>query len=84
MRLKEAKMNSKNKKTVKEIIFERLVSLSKNGEIKLHTKDVHRRLIPSGLGSCSADRYLRWLRAEGKIEYDDPGRNNYIYLIKIK
>ena len=69
---------------VKDKLIIILKSKAKNGIVILHSKLVHRELIPDGLGSCSVDRYLRKLRQDGIIEYDDPRRNNYFYVIKIK
>mgnify|MGYP001190354095 FL=1 len=71
-------------KVAKEILNKLKEKSDDNNVVILHTKEVHRAIIPDGLGSCSVDRYLRYMRKLGVIEYDDPRRNKYFYVIKIK
>ncbi len=67
----------------KKKIYLKLKKLAKDGMVTLHTRQIHRELIPNGSGSCSADRYIRQLRAEGLIDYPDPRLYNNFYLITI-
>lgn len=56
----------------------------KDYDVKLHCKEVARELIQSGSGSISVDRYLRYLRQEGFIDYPDPRSNGHFYKITLK
>ena len=74
--------NTKKEK-VKDKIMDKLNRMSINGFVRLHTKDIHTSFIEKGRGSCCVDRYLRKMRQEGLIDYEDPRKNNYFYKIKI-
>jgi len=54
-----------------------------NGICRLHTKAVERDLIEEGRGSVSTSRYLRKMRQEGLIDYDDPRHHIHYYEIRI-
>lgn len=74
-----------DKSNVARDIFNELIKRkNENNIVLIHTKEVHRDIIKNGLGSCSVDRYLRYMRKLGIIEYDNPKRNNHFYKIKIK
>lgn len=53
----------------------------KKGPIKIHSYHIERNLIPAGPGCISASRYLRYMRENGMIRYEDPRSNNHIYKI---
>jgi len=71
-------------KVAREILIELIKRVNDEGYVILHTRDVYRNIITYGAGSCSVDRYLRYMRKLGIIEYDNPKRNNHFYKIKIE
>jgi len=70
---------------VREKILKILKNLAdSSGTVELHSKYVERELIDTGRGSISVSRYLRMMRQEGLIDYEDPRRHNHYYIIKLK
>ena len=72
---------SDGEKTVLELLKQ--LAFNNEGKVILHTTEVERKLIPSGEYSLSVSRYIRNLRAKGKLDYPDPRANNHIYRITI-
>ncbi len=75
-------MKTLKRSKVIDKVRKELFNKSDNGVVCLHTKDIH-HLFELGPGSCSIDRYIRFLRQMGEIEYEDPRRNKYMYIIKL-
>jgi hypothetical protein len=72
------------KKTeIQKRIAKYLIKKSKNDIVKLHTKEVERKIIPDGLGCLSVSRYIRAMRQMGLIEYEDPRKMGHFYIIRI-
>jgi hypothetical protein len=72
------------KTAVQKQIAKYLLDKAKNNIVKLHTKQVEREIIPDGLGCLSVSRYIRAMRQQGLIEYEDPRKMGHFYIIKIK
>jgi len=55
-----------------------------NDTVRVHTKTVEREIIPDGKGCLSVSRYLRAMRQQGLIDYEDPRKTGHIYIIDLK
>jgi len=71
------------KSKVAKKIMKKLKKKSKDGIVIIHTKELHYNLLPNGNGSCSVDRYIRFLRQNKYIQYEDPRKNKHYYKIRI-
>ena len=72
------------KTEIQKQIVKYLLENAKNDIVKLHTKQVERDIIPDGLGCLSVSRYIRAMRQQGFIDYEDPRKTEHFYIIKIK
>jgi len=72
------------KTEIQKRIARYLIKKAKNDILKLHTKQVEREIIPDGLGCLSVSRYIRAMRQQKLIEYEDPRKTGHFYIIKIK
>jgi hypothetical protein len=68
---------------IQRYIVNYLLARATNNVVTLHTKEVEREVITDGLGSLSVSRYIRAMKQNGLIEYDDPRKHNHFYIIKI-
>jgi hypothetical protein len=71
------------KTEIQKKIINHLLMGAVNGVVTIHTKDVERCIIPEGLGCLSVSRYLRAMRQQGLIEYEDPRKHNHFYIITL-
>jgi len=68
---------------IQRYIANYLLARATNGVVTIHSVEVEKKIIPEGLGSLSVSRYIRAMREQNLIDYDNPKRHNHFYIITL-